>query len=129
MAKSINQKLKIFHLRNILLENTDKNHYMTMNEILESLENIGIKAERKSIYSDIDLLREMGFEIVNQKRLGYAVVKKDFDIAEISIIIKALNNANIMESKRKHIVSKLENFLSKYEVREIIEEKGAVNRI
>lgn len=116
MSKSVNQKLKIFYLREILLSNTDRNHYMTMNEIIEMLNLMGIKAERKSIYSDIELLREMGLEICNHKRLGYAVVKKDFDISEISVIIKALNNVDIIDSQRQNIILKLKSMLSKYEV-------------
>lgn len=115
MAKNVNQKLKVFYLRKILLENTDKNHYMTMSEILDALNSMGIKAERKSIYNDIDLLRDMGLEIVNHKRLGYAVVKKDFDLSEIEFIIKAIDNTDMVGIKRQELKKKLKAFLSKYE--------------
>lgn len=121
MAKYINQKLKLFYLREILLENTDEGHYLTMNEILEALNNVGIKAERKSIYNDIGLLRELGLKIINHKRLGYAVVKRDFDIGEIELIIKALNNIDIMDTKRQAIKEKLKLLLSKYEVSKLLE--------
>lgn len=121
MAKNVNQKLKMFYLRKILLENTDSEHFLTMNEILDKLNKTGIKAERKSIYNDIDLLRELGLDIVNHKRLGYAVVKKDFDMSDIEVIIKALDESNVADTKRQAIKEKLKVLLSKYEVKRILE--------
>lgn len=122
MAKSVNQKLKVFYLRKILLEKTDKNHYISMSQILDSLKAMGIKAERKSIYNDMDLLREMGLEIINHKRLGYAVIKKDFDLEEIVLIIKGLNSIDIVDAKKKDIVAKLKNMLSMYEAKDMVTE-------
>ena len=122
MAKSVNQKMKVFYLRKILLENTDKDHYLTMLEILDALKERGIKAERKSIYNDIDMLRELGLEIVNHKRLGYAVIKKDFDFDEIELLIKGLDNIDIVENKKQHIVNKLKKLVSIYEAKEILNE-------
>lgn len=122
MAKSVNQKIKVFYLRKILLEKTDKNHYLTMLEILDALKERGIKAERKSIYNDIDMLRELGLEIINHKKLGYAVVKKDSDCDEIKLLVKGLDNIDIMESKKKHIINKLKTLVSIYEAKEILSE-------
>lgn len=122
MAKSVNQKMKVFYLLKILLENTDKDHYLTMLEILDALKERGIKAERKSIYNDIDMLRELGLEIVNHKRLGYAVIKKDFDCDEIELLIKGLDNIDIVENKKQHIVNKLKKLVSIYEAKEILNE-------
>lgn len=52
MAKGAYQKLKLLYLQQILLENTDEYHSMTMNEIISELKSYGIEAERKSIYDD-----------------------------------------------------------------------------
>ena len=49
MAKGVNQKLKLLYLMDILLEKTDENHGITMNEIISSLESYDVSAERKSI--------------------------------------------------------------------------------
>lgn len=64
MAKGNNQKLKILYLMKILLEKTDETHSITMSEIILSLEAYGISAERKSIYSDIESLRQYGMDII-----------------------------------------------------------------
>ena len=38
MPKGTNQKLKLYRLAQIMLENTDDEHYITMPEIMEELE-------------------------------------------------------------------------------------------
>ena len=52
MPKGTNQKFKLYRLAQIMQENTDDSHYMTMPEIMVELKKYGITAERKSIYSD-----------------------------------------------------------------------------
>lgn len=69
MPKSFNQKLKILYLLDMLKRETDEGHIITMNSILEGLAREGIKAERKSIYDDIESLRSYGYEIIMQKIL------------------------------------------------------------
>ncbi|MDK2789400.1 MAG: hypothetical protein PWP07_2645, partial [Epulopiscium sp.] len=56
MAKSSNQKLKILYLMKILLEKTDEENAITLNQMIAELERYGIAAERKSIYDDIEAL-------------------------------------------------------------------------
>ena len=62
MAKSRNQKGKILVLEH-LLQGTGESRIVTMQEILDKLLEYGITAERKSIYDDIEALREFGQEI------------------------------------------------------------------
>ena len=50
----LNQKLKIMYLMKILLEETDEDHDLTLNEIVEKLKAYNVTAERKSLYSDIE---------------------------------------------------------------------------
>lgn len=62
MAKSHNQKAKILILEQIL-RSTGDNCAVTMQEILDKLTEYGIRAERKSIYDDIETLRDFGMDI------------------------------------------------------------------
>lgn len=62
MAKSCNQKGKILYLERMLSETTSENP-ISMQEILTKLEERGIRAERKSIYDDLEALRDFGMEI------------------------------------------------------------------
>ncbi len=56
MAKSNNQKAKILYLEKMLRE-TGEHQVISMQKILENLEKQGIRAERKSIYDDVEVLR------------------------------------------------------------------------
>jgi len=65
MPTSSNQKLKPLYLLKLLLDKTDPQNTLTIAEILDELAGYGIKAERKSIYSDIELLRGFGIDNVS----------------------------------------------------------------
>ena len=62
MAKSHNQKAKILILEH-LLAGTSRDQIVTMQEILDRLAEYDITAERKSIYDDLEALREFGLDI------------------------------------------------------------------
>ena len=53
MPKGTNQKLKLYRLAQIMLEQTDDEHYITMAEIMEALRRYDITADRKSLYNDL----------------------------------------------------------------------------
>ena len=54
MAKSSNQKLKLLYIVKLLAENTDEEHVLSTQEIIERLSEYGIKAERKSNDEETD---------------------------------------------------------------------------
>lgn len=68
MARSGNQKQKILYLVQMLSSHTDENHVLSMKEIVEELETKGIRSERKSIYDDMEALREFGIPIKYSRR-------------------------------------------------------------
>lgn len=53
MPKSPNQKLKLLYLMEIMLQQTDERHPMTVPEMISQLAQRGVSAERKSIYGDL----------------------------------------------------------------------------
>ena len=53
MANKTGQKLKLLYVMNILLNETDEEHPLNANDIIGRLQELGIEAERKSIYADI----------------------------------------------------------------------------
>ena len=67
MPKGTNQKFKLYRLAQIMLEQTDEEHYITMPEILEALGRYEITADRKSIYDDIKILNEFGLAVENRR--------------------------------------------------------------
>jgi len=98
MTKSLNVKLKILYLMKILLETTDEQHQLTVNDLIEKLGEYGITAERKSIYSDIELLREFGPDIICEKCRAnkYFVATRDFELPELKLMVDAVQSSKFI---------------------------------
>ena len=48
----------------MLYEKTDEEHPISIAEMIQNLAEDGIRAERKSVYSDIEALEEFGLDTV-----------------------------------------------------------------
>ena len=118
MAQQKNTKLKLLYLSDILSEKTDEAHPLSANELCDALCAAGIEAERKSVYKDIEVLKEYGLDIIlgteNNKR-GYFIGARKFELAELRLLLDAVQAANfISQKKTKILVEKIESFASKY---------------
>lgn len=99
MPKGTNQKFKLYRLAQIMQENTDDSHYMTMPEIMVELKKYGITAERKSIYSDLKDLEQMGIEVQGEKTgkyYQYHVVNRPFELAELKLLVDAIQSSKFI---------------------------------
>lgn len=116
MAGVKNSKLKLLVLADILEKQTDEENSLNANELSEKLQNLGIPAERKSIYKDIEVLREFGYDIIKsteKTNSGYFLGERKFQEAEIRLISDAVQAANFISvNKTAELVGKLESFLS-----------------
>lgn len=120
MAKTQNQKLKLLWLKEFLERNTDEMHGVTLAEITDYLSANGIKAERKSLYDDIELLREYcDMDIVlckNGGRFEYKLLSRDFDLHELKLLGDAVQSSKfITEKKSGELISKLKTLCSRHE--------------
>lgn len=133
MPKGTNQKLKLFYLAKILLERTDEKHGITMPELLEALEKYEVSAERKSIYNDIETLRDIGIEIDGIQRgktFYYHVVSREFELAELKLLVDAIQSSKfITEKKSRELIKKLEGQASMYEARQLQRQVYVAGRI
>lgn len=59
-----NVRLRLLLVMELIVEGTDEDHGVTMQDILKWLAQHGIAGERKSIYEDIHALQEFGLNIV-----------------------------------------------------------------
>lgn len=132
MAKGANQKLKCMYLAKILLENTDEDNAMTMGDILAALEMYGIKAERKSIYDDIEALRVFGIDIATRKgkSFEYFVAERDFQLPELKLLVDAVQSSKfITVRKSEQLIKKVERLASKKQAEQLQRQICIKNRV
>ena len=103
MARSSFQKLKLLHVMNYLLQNSDEEHPITVNQMIQYLESNGIAAERKSIYDDIEALRTFGMDIEECKRgrvFGYYVASRTFELPELKLLVDSVQSSKFITHKK-----------------------------
>lgn len=114
-----NQKLKILYLAKILLENTDANHDITLQEIIDKLSANNVTAERKSLYDDIAQLDDFGIKIRKTqygKTYHYQVINRDFELAELKLLVDSVASAKfITGEKSNELIRKIEHLASKHD--------------
>ena len=132
MAKSANQKLKLFYLLKILQEKTDEEHTITIAEIINLLNIYGINAERKSIYSDLELLNQYGFDILcnKSKAYGYYMASRLFELPELKLLVDAVQSSKfITHIKTVSLIKKIEGLASSYQAQQLQRQVYVVNRV
>ena len=91
MARSSNQKQKILYIEKMFREESDELHALTVAGIQEKLERLGITAERKALYSDIETLRDiLGMDICSDKNGTYYLASRDFEFEELQLLADAV---------------------------------------
>ncbi len=132
MPKSINQKAKLLYIQKFLLEETDENHPLTVNEIISKLAGYGINAERKSIYDDMDTLRDFGLDIIctRGRSNSYFVGERSFELPELKLLVDAVGASKfITNRKTMELIKKLEGCTSKYQANSLHRQVYVKNRI
>ena len=123
MPKGTNQKLKIYRLAQIMLENTDDEHYITMPEIMEELGKYEVTADRKTIYADLRDLSVLGIEVEGEpigNRYHYRVVNRPFELPELKLLVDSIQSSKfITEKKTNTLIKKLEKLVSKYDAQRL----------
>lgn len=96
------QKLKLLYLMRMLEEETDAEQGLTMAQILDRLAALGITAERKSIYRDIEALREFGLDVRTYQRapVEYAVEGRSFSFVELQLLVDAVQSSRFLTQRK-----------------------------
>ena len=122
MPRSTNQKLKLLCLCRLLWERTDEDHPMTVPELIQGLEEWDIKAERKSIYDDMEALRVFGLDVQNRKGKdpGWFLGERPFQLAELKLLVDAVQSSRfISQRKSGDLIEKLESLASRHQARQL----------
>jgi len=109
----VNNNLRPMYVKEIIFEHTDETHYISVGEIIKILEtSYGVTACRQTIYDDIEMLINAGFDIedVNGKnnRHQYHVLSREFDAVELRIVIDAIGSLMFLPlSKSNSLIKKI----------------------
>ena len=122
MPKSPNQKLKLLHLAQLLIQRSDEEHPISVPTMIEELARHDIKAERKSIYDDLEALRLFGLDIQNRKGTspGWFIGRRDFELPELKLLVDAVQSSRFITTKKSDsLIRKLESLASTHQARQL----------
>ena len=133
MAKTSNQKLKLFYIMQMLKENTDESHVLSTQEIIGRLADNDIKAERKTIYHDMECLMDYGYDIILKKGKtgsGYYLASREFELAELKLLVDAIQASRFITAKKsRELIKKLEMLVSRHQAVQLQRQVYVADRV
>ena len=138
------QKLKPYLVMRYLLQKSDETHAVRVSEIIQYLKGIGIYAERRSIYSDIeqinitmliaekDLFIEEAYEeleeygdesryiVYNPNKKGYYVRERRFELDEIRLAAESIYASKFLTQRETDtLIDLICGFVSEHQAKQI----------
>jgi predicted DNA-binding transcriptional regulator YafY len=118
----VDNKNRILHLQQYLLEQTDEAHPVTIADIMKHLSEAGISVTRKTLAQDIEHLINVGVDVVcNQGRQNqYFIGERTFELPELKLLIDAVQASKFLTAKRsRSLIDKLLASVSRYQALEM----------
>lgn len=133
MARAQGQKLKLLYILRILERETDEEHPIATQQLVQRLEEYGIHSERKSLYDDMEKLMDFGYDIIHvQSRLGggYYLANREFELAELKLLVDAVSSSRFITTKKsRELIKKLENKASRHEASKLQRQVYVAGRV
>ena len=130
--KLSHQKLKMMYLAKILLEQTDEEHTITVPQMIAELAKLGISAERKSIYDDLEYLQLYGLDICSNKTrtTNYYIASRDFELPELKLLVDSVQSSKFITHKKSmELISKIEKLTSHENAKKLQRQVFITNRV
>ncbi|MBQ6585281.1 MAG: WYL domain-containing protein [Coriobacteriales bacterium] len=107
------QKLKLLHTLRILFEKTDDTNSVTTEQIIQELAMLGIDAERKSVYTDLETLREFGYDIRRVHGKSLQLATRPFQLQELILLIDAVQSSPFLtDDMTDHLIERIQELAS-----------------
>jgi predicted DNA-binding transcriptional regulator YafY len=116
----------------IFEEKTDEEHPMTISELIDELAKEGISAERKSLYRDIEQLKDFGLDIVSERGKSYVYYlgSRIFELPELKLLVDAVQSSKFITHKKStDLIRKIESLASEHEAKQLQRQVYVANRI
>ena len=109
MALTNNHKMALLIMLKELLQKTDEDHTLNAAELIRILEKYGYNADRRTIYSNVEILSDFGIDV--QKKAdapGYFIASREFELPELKLLVDAVQASKfITEKKSEELIGKL----------------------
>lgn len=123
MAGLSKQKQKLLIMEQLFKRCTDEDHALTGNQLIDILNNEGIKAERKTIYDDIATLCDSGLELETTKSghsNAYFLADRLFQDEELFLLADAVASSKFLTIKKSNeLIKKLQTLTSDYKAKQL----------
>ena len=121
MAKSNNHKLALLYMMRELMLRTDEEHVLNATDLIRALENYNCEADRRTIYSNIEILQDFGVDVIKKENgLGYYIGSRDFELPELKLLVDAVQSSKfITEKKSRELIGKLMQLTNEQKARQL----------
>ena len=100
--------------------------------MIEYLARHDIPAERKSLYDDIEALRQCGLDVEYRKAQGggYYVASREFQLPELKLLVDAVQSSKFLSLRKSNaLITKLEKLASRYEAQALRRQVYVTHRV
>lgn len=115
----LTEKANAICLLDILKEYSDAEHILPMREIIAKMQSLyGMKLDRRTVYSAVFLLIELGYDIsvYEDNGIGYYLRSRDLEQSEVLLLMDAVYAFPFIPAKQtEQLVQKLQKQLSAYQ--------------
>lgn len=99
-------RIRLVKILEILRQDTDEDNPMPTNTLIKKLAEQGIECDRRTLYRDIQVLNEYGYEVLRTRAISneYYIVDRSFDIPELRILLDAVQAASFITPKKTEVL-------------------------
>ena len=121
MAISNNHKMALLYMMRELLQKTDEDHTLNAAELIRILEKYGCQADRRTIYSNVEILTDFGIDVQKKEDApGYYIGSRDFELPELKLLVDAVQSSKfITEKKSEELIKKLTQLTNEQKAKEL----------
>lgn len=119
----VRNKQRLLRLLKYLYQNTDEEHPVSTNELVDIFTDANANATRKTIKDDIDVLVEEGYDIVTNKSYYHSFFMggREFELPELKLLIDAVSSSQfITKEKSAVLIEKISNLTSRFEAEKLV---------
>ena len=79
---------------------------------------------------DMEVLQELGYDVISCGRKGYYLGAREFELAELKLLVDAVQSSRFLSEKKSHeLIKKLERFCSRHAAGKLQRQVHVIDRV